>query len=340
MPAAELAFEKSGLVLETTRGTAITTPTHTLPYPLIITPSRTKYRPAEQRGTLVKNYRSKTTQTGCTWELAGPADPNYAPVLWNLVGKAYSTFTTPTNGVLTRLFTMTPTIGSDDLKSATLTGGDPAVQIFQAAYCMADEFTVSADATSDEAVQWALKGAGLFPTRVSAPTFPALIPGDLLAPSAMQLWIDTSSAIGTTEITGRFIKTDWTIPTGVAYKRYANGVTGGLGFTKAGRMVREAQATIEVELNDLSIGAGKEYLNWEADTTVKMRIRLNGALIESVTPDYYSYIQLDIYGPLDAFAWSSVADANRTMKFTVTSQYDSTLAADWSLSAQSQRTAL
>jgi hypothetical protein len=257
-----------------------------------------------------------------------------------MVMKAVTSPTTPTNGVLTRLWSFVPTLTSDDIKAGTLYGGDPNVQTWQAAYCMADELTVSADATGDDGATWSMKGMGKFPTRVSAPVFPAAIPGDLLMPGAMQLWIDTSSAIGTTEITGRFIKTDWKIPTGVSYKNYANGPTGGLGFTKTGRKKRHAEATIEVELNDLSIGAGKEYLTWEADTVVKMRIRLNGGLIESVTPDYYSYIQLDIYGPLDAFEWSSVEDTNRTMKFTVQSEYNSTLGASFALYAQSTRTTL
>ena len=84
----------------------------------------------------------------------------------------------------------------------------------------------------------------------------------------------------------------------------------------------------------------KEYLTWEADTTVKMRIRLNGALIESVTPDYYSYVQLDIYGALADLEWSSVEDANRSMVFTVQSEYNSTLGASFALYAQSTRTTL
>lgn len=341
MPAAEIALEKSGLALETTRGTAIATPTHTLPYPLIITPRRGKYRPPETRGSLVEHYRSKTTNTGVDWSLAGAADPNYAPVLFNLISKAYSTFTTPTNGVLTRLITFTPTITSDDLKSATLMGGDPNVQSFQAAYCMADEFALSADATSDDAVTWEFRGQGLFPTRVATPSYPVLITGDLLIPGAMQLWIDIGAdAIGTTAITGRFIKTEWTIPTGVNYKRYAAGPSSTPNFTQIGRAARHAEASIEVELNEASIGAAKEYLNWEADTSVKMRIRINGAQIEAVTPTYYSYIQLDIYGPLDAFSWGEISNSNRTMKFTVMSQYDATLGADWSLAVQSQRTAL
>jgi hypothetical protein len=341
MPAAELPFELFGLALEATRGTAVTPPTHLMPVDGVITPTRTKYRPEEQRGTLEANYRSKTSRTGCTWAIPDRlADPNYAPVLFNMYAKAVTSPSTPTNGVLTRLWTFVPTITADDLKSGTLYGGDPNVQTWQAAYCMGDELTISADATSEDGVTWAAKGMGRFPTRVSAPTFPAAIPGDLLMPGAMQLWIDTSSAIGTTEVTGRFIKTDWTIPTGVTYKNYANGPTGGLNFTKTGRTKRSAKATIEVELNDVSINTGKEYLTWEADTTVKMRIRLNGGLIESVTPDYYSYIQLDIYGALADPEWGSVEDSNRTMRFTVESEYNSTLGASFALYVQNQRTTL
>jgi hypothetical protein len=197
---------------------------------------------------------------------------------------------------------------------------------------------VSADATSETGATCALKGMGFFPARVAAPTIPPAIPGDLLMPGAMQLWIDVgATAIGTTEITGRFVKSDWTIPTGVSYKNYANGPTGGLNFTKTGRKKRAAKATIEVELNDASIGVGGEYRLWEADTPVKMRTRLNGALIEGAL---YSYVQLDIYGPLDAFEWSTVEDTNRTMRFTVESQYDSVLGASFSLAVQNQRTTL
>jgi len=342
MPAAELPFEYLALALEATKGTAVTPPTHYLPLVGMIKPVREKYRLEESRGTLAEWYRSKTVRTSAEWSGEGGADPNYAPLLFNLISKANSSPTTPASGILTRLWTYTPTMTSDDLKSATFYWGDPNVQIFQSAYCMADELTVSADAGGTDAVTWAVKGMGKFPTRVSAPALPAQSIGDLLMPGAMQLWIDTSSAIGTTEITGRFISTDWTIPTGNVYKYYAAGPTGGLGFTKNGRGKRHAEATITVELNDLSIAAGKEYLTWEADTVVKMRIRLNGSAIETVAGPitYYSYMQLDIYGALDALEWGDVEGTNRTMTFTVQSEYDTTLGADFSLSAQNARTTL
>jgi hypothetical protein len=340
MPESEVAFEIFAAALETTRGTAVSPPTHYLPLAGTITPTRTKYRPDEQRGTLEEFYRSKTVRTGCTWTGESGADPNYAPLIYNMVVKPVSAPTTPTNGILTRLWTFAPTITADDLKSATLYSGDPNVQIFQASYCMADTLTVSADAGGEDAVTWKLEGAGRFPARITAPTLPAQNIGDLLMPGAMQLWIDTTLAIGTTEITGRFIQTEWTIPTGVTYKNYANGPTGGLNFTKTGRKKRHAEAMIVVALNDLSIGTGGEYRLWEADTIVKMRIRLNGSLIESVTPDYYSYLQLDIYGPLDAFDWGTVADSNRTMQFTVQSEYNSVAGGSFVLYCQNTKTSI
>src|SRR3954468_13361968 len=181
MPAAELPFEVFALALEATRGTAITPPTHVMPVAGVITPVRTKYRPEEARGTLEEWYRSKTIHTGSTWEIPDSLlDPNYAPILFNMVSKANSTPTTPALGVLTRLWTYTPTMTSDDLKSATIYFGDPNVQIFQSAYAMAEELTVSADATGTDAVTWSVKGVGKFPARVTAPALPAQNVGDLL----------------------------------------------------------------------------------------------------------------------------------------------------------------
>lgn len=342
MPAAELPFEYLAVALEATRGTAVTPPTHYLPIAGSVKPVREKYRPEESRGTLAQWYRSKTVRTRSEWSGEGGADPNYAPLVFNMFMKAVTSPTTPTNGVSTRLWTFAPTMTADDLKTATAYFGDPNVQIFQAAYCVGEELTISANAGSTDAATWSMKGGGKFPTRVSAPTLPAQSVGDLLMPSAMQLWIDTSSAIGTTEITGRFVSTEWTIPTGATYKYYAGGTAGGLGFTKIGRQKRSANAKIVVELNDVSVGSGAEYQTWEADTLVKMRIRLNGSLIESVASPgpYYSYIQLDIYGPLDAFDWGSVADSNRTMQFEVTSEYNSTAGYDFALFAQNTKTSV
>lgn len=331
------------LALEATKGTAVTPPTHYLPFKGMIKPIREKYQARDSNGLLAGVTRSKTVRADAEWSGEGGADPNYAILLFNLLIKSVTSPTTPTNGVLTRLWTFAPTMNALAQKAATFYWGDPNVQIFQSAYCMAEELSISADASGTDACTWSMNGFGRFPTRVSAPTLPAQNVGDLLMPGAMQLWIDTSSAIGTTEVTGRFISSEWTIPTGLTRKHYAGGPTGGLNFTKEGAGPRSAKASIVVELNDVSIGSGKEYQQWEADTDVKMRIRLNGSLIESVTPDYYSYIQMDIYGKLDALDWGLVESTNRTMKFDITSEYNSYAVAagyDFALAVQNTKTAL
>lgn len=341
MPSAETSFEILALAREATKGTPITPPTHYMPFSGMVKPVREDYFATDSNGLLAEFSRAATVRTFSEWSGDGGADPNYAALLFNLVVRGGVTApTTPTNGVLTRLWTFTPAMTTDTLDSATIYSGDPNVQIWQAAYCMAEEMTISADASGTDAATWTVKGFGRFPTEVAAPTLPAQNIGDLVMPGSMQCWLDTSSAIGTTEVTGRFISTDWTIPTGVTRKHYAGGTAGNLNFTKHGRKKRSAKAKFTVELNDVSVGAGKEYLTWKAGTLVKMRIRLNGALIESVTPDYYSYIEGNFYGKLGAFDWGTVEDSNRTMTFEVTTVYNSAAATDFSLAVQNARTTL
>lgn len=339
MASAEIAFEKSALALETTRGTAITTPTHSFPWRIMLTPERVRAKPDDARGTLVQNYRVKTTQANAAWEAEGTIDLAYIPLILQMISKGSITPTTPASAISARLWAATPTITSDDLKTATLWAGDPNLaSVRRAAFGMAEEFTVESDAGSEDGASGKLSGFCYYPTNQTAPTYPAFIGGaDILVPGAMQLWIDTASAIGTTEVTGRFLKTNWTIPTGATKKRYAGGPTGGLNFTKAGRGKRAAKAEITVELNDTSLTA--EYAAFEADTIIKMRIRLNGAFIETASAvDLYNYLQFDIYGLAEDFDWDEVEGVNRAFKFSLESTYDATLGADFSLSSMNTRT--
>jgi hypothetical protein len=339
---AEIAFEYLALALEPTRGTAVTPPTHYLPLAGTLTPVREKYRPEESRGIRAKNSRSKTVRTSGEWECEGGADPNYLPLIYNMVVKGGVTSpTTPVGATLSRLWTFVPTMNADNIKTATLFFGDPNVQIWRAAFTTVDEMTIASDSSGTDGVTCNLSGVSNFPTRVSAPTLPAQNVGDLLMPGAMQLWMDTNSAFGTTEITGRVISTEWTVPTGATYKYIATGPGGSLNYSRIGREKTASTAKIVVELSDDSIALGKEYQLFENDTLVKMRIRLNGGAIETVGPTtFYYYTQLDIYGPLDSFAWGDMEGTNRTMEFSIESQIESGLGADWALYVQNALTSL
>lgn len=329
----EIAFERLHVALETTRGTAIASPTHLLNLPGKLTPKQTLYRPNESRGTLVKNYRAKQVRRWGEWEAEGAADPNILPVLFNMGVKPVTSPTTP--GTLSKLWTFTRTINADDIKTATLWAGDPNIQSWQADFGTVEEMVIKNDASSEEVAMVTVKGKTNFPAKVGAPTSPASIAGDMLPGQQMQVWIDTASAIGTTAVTGRLISAEHTIPTGVEYKYLAAGPNGGLEYSGLGRVAVAAKTKLVLELPDMV-----QYDLWAAATSLKVRVRHNGAFIETVaTVDYYNYFQMDIYGPFDMLEWGEKG-ANRVVELTIESHYDATLAADFSLAVQNTRSSL
>jgi hypothetical protein len=76
------------------------------------------------------------------------------------------------------------------------------------------------------------------------------------------------------------------------------------------------------------------------DTVAKVRVVHNGALIESVTPDYYHGFTFDTYGPLRLTDYGDLAGTNRTIGIEIHSQYDSTLGADWRIMVRNIQSAL
>lgn len=334
---AEIPYESLMLALEATRGTAVTPPTHAMNVAGMLTPTITKYRPKEARGTTVLNYRHKPVRKWAPWSGDADVDVNYITLWLNMAVKGVTSPTTPTNGVLTRLWTFARTINADNIKSATLYWLDPNLStVLRSTFAMLDELVIENDSTGEGVATMSAKGMAAFPTKVSAPTDPGSIAGDTLPGQEMQLWIDTSSAIGTTPITGRLTKAKHTITTGVKYKYVAAGPTSTFGFSLIGREPVVALKTeLEFELLDFT-----QYDQWAADTDLKVRVRHSGALIESVTPDYYNYLEFDQYGPFDDLNWSDNEGTDRTAKLTINSQYDATLASDMSIKVQNARATL
>ena len=166
-----------------------------------------------------------------------------------------------------------------------------------------------------------------------APAFPSILSAPLISGAAMQMWLDTGvDGIGTTEITGRLISAEHVIPVNYGYKYLAVGPTGALTYSRVGRGKRSITTRVTLELTDMD-----QYNLFRDGTTVKLRIRHNGELIEG---SLYHYVQVDTYGPLHFTDWGELEGTNRTLTLEVQSQYDSTLGADWSIAVQNDRTAL
>ena len=165
-----------------------------------------------------------------------------------------------------------------------------------------------------------------------APVFPAIAAAPLISGASMQMWLDTSSNIGTTAITGRLISAEHVIPVNYGYKHLAVGPTGALTYSRVGRGKRSITTRVTLELTDLD-----QYKLFENGTYSKLRIRHNGDLIET---GFYHYVQVDTYGPLNFTDWGELEGVNRVVTFEMQSQYDSTLGADFQIQVQNNRSAL
>jgi hypothetical protein len=171
-----------------------------------------------------------------------------------------------------------------------------------------------------------IKGMGLYPTLVTAPTYPAIAPGALLMPSDMQLWIDEGSGatIGTTEITGRVVSADLTVPTGVTYKYLAQGPGSNKSYSTSGRKPTHPTTKVRFEVPDMT-----QFTEFDQDTVVKVRVRINGPKIETVTSvDFYNYTEWDAVGKWDALSWGDLEGTNRTIELTLEHEYDATMGSD------------
>lgn len=319
----EIPFESLAVALEGagTRGTPITNPTHYLNMAGLITPQQDKYRPDESRGTLAALHRSKTVRRWSEWEGEGPLDVRTLPVLLSsCVSNTPSPSTTAT-GVY--LWTYTRAMTADSIRTMTGWWGDPNIQIFRTPYNFVDELTITSDATGTDGAMQSASGQGQFPSKVAAPTYPSQLTPPLIAPADMQLWLDTGSAIGTTAITGRVLTAELTIESGVTYKWVATGPTGGLNYTLTGRQKTSPTCKLVFEAPDMA--QYDLYANSNGDTVVKARVRLNGPLIDAIN---YYYIEWDIYGPFDSFAWGEYEGSNRTIEIEITGEYQSAIASD------------
>jgi hypothetical protein len=252
-----------------------------------------------------------------------------------LTGGTSNYVATPGGGTLSRLWTFEPTMDEDDLKSMTLYWGDPNIQEFQSAFGMIDELTITADATGTDGATLSISGQAQFPSKTAPGSVPSMLAGPLLMPANMQLWIDTvagANPIGTTAITGRVLSAEVTIPSGIARKWLAAGPTGTLNFQGIGRGKRHAEMTVTFELPDMT-----EYDLWAAENDLKVRLRINGPLIEA---GFYHYVEVDIYGPFDGMDWGENEGANRTIQLTILSEYNEDDELDWSVKIQSDRDTL
>lgn len=329
----EIFVERFHAALESTRGTAVTTPTHSFNMVALLTPAVDHFEPKDSRGEMRQVYRQKVSRKGMAWTLQGAGDVNYLPFLLQMAVIPNTSPSTPGGGTNSRLWEFVPDMDTDNIKAATIIWGLEA-QNLVSDFCMIDTLTLENGADGTDGLMCNVAGAGGFPADIAAPTPAANIAGDIMVGQTMALWMDTSSSIGTTAVTGRLLKAKHEIKTGVTYKYVAAGPTASLDFSSIGRDPAQVRCitTLTLEVPDVT-----QYDLFVDGTSVKCRVRHNGSLIEG---SLYNYVEVDTYGVLKNLKWGTNVNSNRTLEVTIESVKDSTLGADFRVAVQNARTSL
>lgn len=339
----ELMFERFSAALEvsTGRGTAESAPTHVFNMPVALTPFIDYMEPNESRGEKFSRYRQKPVRKGAAFAGSGAADPNLVPYWLHMAVVDNISPSQPdnVNWPNTYLWEFVPDVDADDINASTLFWGEPNIQYFRGVYGMLTELGLTNDANSGEGAQLSISGISQFPSQVADPTIPTNIAGDLLAGNQMQIWLDTSSGIGTTEMTDRLVMASHALGTGVVPKYLAAGPSHTLDFADVSidKTAVRLMTDFTLEVPDMT-----EYDIWAAGTVAKCRIRHNGAVIDVYGggSDSYSYVEFDTYGVLKLTGWGENATGNRVANFRIESIKDATLGAPFRVAVQNNRSSL
>jgi hypothetical protein len=296
--------------------------------------------PQEQAGVKAGLTREKLGFQFASWEQEGQVDlTRFTRYLTYVLNGSVSAPTTPASAVNTRLWTFANqmTGGAATQDTEVFWAGDPNIQIWRHVFGVTQELTVSSDASNDDGVTFTRNGFSRFPTKVSAPTLPSLSSGNLLNSLRKQLWIDTSSAWGTTEVLDRLVTAEVGLNTGAEPKRISVGPDGELTFTDRGWNRVRPTLTLGLEVPDMG-----QWDLFAAGTPIKARIRWNGDEIETVAGPitYYEYLQFDFYGHLKQIERGTNGPSNVTHVYTLEGMYHATLGSDVVGYVQNTQTAL
>lgn len=338
MPTREIAFERLGIALETTRGTAIANPTHLIPMSGYLKPEFTVFTPTESRGILNDRPRTKITKKWSSF--SGDAmglDVYYLPVLANMWLAPVTTPTTPSGATSARLWTFPRVMNADSQKSATIWWDEPATGADKAPWGMIDSGTITSDGTGDDGATMQFSGFAQDATNGSSPTFPALLTAPLITPQEMQAWLDTSSAMGTTLLQNSLLSASMSLGGQRSQKFYPGGPGGTRTFGGVG--VKKNHPTVDLAFEYSSSLA----TTLKSDSVFKTRIRMNGPAIETIAgPNtLYHFVEYDVWLTPDSLDFGDWADGtNRTITGTFGGTYDATAGTDLIVRVQNDRVVL
>lgn len=280
------ALRRIQVGLESTHGTLVAADTILLGA-LQYTDQRTFHQPEdEERNSLALVHRSTELTKATALQFTGALTFEQALQFLSMGVKGGISPTTPTNGVLTRDWTFTPSLTADNAHdSFTFEYGDDQ-QEYECGYVMAEqlEFTFAMGEVGQ-------LSATLFGQSTAKSTFT----GSITVPTVedvvsqtVQMYKDSSWAnLGTTELTGTLANAVIRLPTGLSMARYASGST---EFTTHGIAKRACEVELTVRHNNSGEALYDDYV---AQNLIFIRLEATGSEIEQVTPTYDKLFRFD-----------------------------------------------
>lgn len=322
--------------VEATKGTPVTPPTFYTNLAGELVPKFEYMRPDESAGVRARFTRKKAIRNWGEFSANGPLDAQVFFTFASMAVRGNVTPSTPTSATLSRLWEFVPLMTSDNWKTATVFFGDPSLtNVLRGAYGFLKSLSVSQSAR--EGVTLTVSGESYLPTKVVAPTMPSQLFGSLVAGVNTALYLDTSSAIGTTLISSRLVSSEWSYDTGREARWLSQGPAGNKAFTdvvgaKSGVDLTFVLTMPDYTQYDLAAAGGQ---------VVKARVRHHGDLIESGGgTDFYQYVEFDVYGVLEFTGFTDLQGAEKGAQFKIESQLDATLGADFRVAVQNTQAAL
>lgn len=327
---AEIAFEQALGALESTRFTAITTPTRVLNTALTLTPKIEYAAPDETRGTLEGVYQDAKIAQWADWSIDGGLDFNQLPFWLSMAVKGGVSPTQPSAGPdpTVYLWTFTPSISADDIKTATLWGFDPNITRLRAAGAVMQ--TLEIVGNNRGLVTMTGGGFARFPSKVSVAA-PSQTVGELVSATNTLFYMgSTSTAFASlTQVTGRVVDWTFSLPEQASQKWLMDGTYDWSGI---GRSKRRPMLTVQMEIPDMT-----QYDLFAAGTEQRFRLRCEGSVISNA---YKYYVEIDFRGRLNMTDWGTYVDTNRTATFEVAGIYDATLGASYQIKNENTTSAI
>jgi len=313
---------------EATKGTAVPA-TAVLLGELEMKSSPTIYRAPEHRGQLAEFSRS--VKVANLAELVYTGSATFEQILYLLHMGVLGNVTPTTVDTSARLWTFTPAMtASGVFNSFTIEYGDDVEQ-WESEFCMAREIEISG--AMNEPVK--MKG-DIFGRKMTACDFTgALTPPtveDILSQKA-KLYIDAETGtIGATEKASQLIAFTYTIKTGLAPKRYADG---SLDFSNYNETFKGVDLKMTFAFN---ANAEVERLLFDGETKRLIRIQATGSKVGAVSA--LKTLTLDFCGIYTDWATLSERGGEDIVEVTMSAQRGSTYTKLFEVAVQNAVTTL